>query len=57
MLQSSLCNYRDAYVALKGTINVTDPNNNASDKKLVFKNDGPFISCIQKINDTTIDIA
>ena len=57
MLQSSLCNYRDAHVALKGTINVTDPNNNASDKKLVFKNDGPFISCIQKIKDTTIDIA
>ena len=57
MLQSSLCNYRDAYVALKGTINVTDPNNNASDKKLVFKNDAPFVSCIQKINDTIIDIA
>ena len=34
MLQSDLCHYSDAYIVFKGTINVTDPNNNAYNKKL-----------------------
>ena len=34
ILQSGLCDYSDAYIAIKGTINVTDPNNNVYDKKL-----------------------
>ena len=55
MLQSDLCDYSDACIVVKGTINVTDPNNNAYDKKLAFKNDAPFISCISKINNTLID--
>ena len=54
MLQSDLCNYSDAYIVTKGTINVTDPNNAAYDKKLAFKNKAPFISCISKINNTLI---
>ena len=44
MLQSDLCFYSD--VVVKGTINVTDPNNNAYDKKLTLKNNAPFISYI-----------
>ena len=32
MLQSDLCDYNDAYIVAKGTINVTDPNNDAYDK-------------------------
>ena len=44
MLQSDLCFYSDAVV--KGTINVTDPNNNAYDKNLILKNNAPLISCI-----------
>ena len=39
------------------TITVKDPNNNAYDKKLTFKNNAPFISCITKINNTLIDNA
>ena len=36
MLRSDLYDYSDAYVVVKGTINVTDPNNNAYYKKLAF---------------------
>ena len=33
MRQSDLCDYSDAYIVAKGAINVTDPNNDAYDKK------------------------
>ena len=49
MLRSDLCDYSDAYIVVKGDITVTDPNNNAYDKKLAFKNNAPFTSCILKI--------
>ena len=52
-LQSDLCDYSDAYIVVKGTITVTDPNNNAYGKNLAFKNNAPFI----KINNTLIDNA
>ena len=32
-------------------------NNTFGEKKLVFKNNGPFINCISKINDIKIDNA
>ena len=57
MLQSDLCDYSNAYIVGKGTITVTRPNNAAYDKKLTFKNNAPFISCISKINNTLIDNA
>ena len=38
-------------------LNVTDPKNNAYDKKLAFKNNVLSISCISKINNTLIDNA
>ena len=57
MLQADLCDYSDANLVVKGTINVRDPNNKAYDKKLAFKNNAPFISCILKINNMLIDIA
>ena len=34
MLRSDLCDYSDAYVALKGTITVTDPDSDAYEKEL-----------------------
>ena len=37
MLQSNLCDYSDAYIVVKGTINITDPHNNAYGKKLASK--------------------
>ena len=57
MLQSDLSDYSDAYIIVKGTITVTDPGNNVYDKKLAFKNNAPFISCISKINNTLTDNA
>ena len=47
LLRSDLCDYSDAYIVVKGTIPV-DVNND--DKKLAFKNNAPFTSCISKIN-------
>ena len=62
MLRSSLCDYSDAYVLVKGNITV---NNTAADgaaanntnKKVIFKNCAPFTNCISKINNTQIDNA
>ena len=57
MLRSDLCDFSDAYIFVKGTITITNPDNNAYDKKLAFKNNAPFLSCISKINKTLIDNA
>ena len=56
MLRSDLCDYSDAFV-VKRKIIVTNPDNDAYDKKLLFKNNALFISCISKINNTLIDNA
>ena len=52
MLRSDLCDDFDACIVIKAKINVTNQNNDAYDKKLAFKNNVPFISCISKINNT-----
>ena len=57
MLRSDLCDYFDVHIAVKGTITVTRPNSVLYDKKLAFKNNAPFTSCISKINNTLIDNA
>ena len=57
MLQSDLCDFSDAYIAVKGKITITDPNNDAHDKKFAFKNNALFVSCISKINNKQIDNA
>ena len=57
MLRSDLCDYSDAHIVVKRTITVTDPDNDAYDKKLTLKNNAPFVSCISKINKTLIDNA
>ena len=62
MLRSSLCDYGDAYILVKGNISV---NNTATDgaatnntnKKVIFKNCVPFTSFISKINNTQRDNA
>ena len=62
MLKSSLCDYSDAYILVKGTISV---NNTAAagaavnniNKKVIFKNGAPFTNCISEINNTQIDNA
>ena len=50
MLRSDLCDYSDAYIVVKGTITVTDPDNAKRNKSVAFKNNAPFINCISKIN-------
>ena len=57
MLRSDLCNYSDAYIVVKGSITVTNLNSVLYDKKLAFKSNAPFTSCISKINNTLIDNA
>ena len=58
MLRSDLCDYSDAYVWVKGTITVTNPNNNANfDRRLTLKNNAPFVSCISKINGELVENA
>ena len=42
MLRSDLCDYPHAYIVVKETITVTDPDNVLHDKKLAFKNNAPF---------------
>ena len=56
MLRSSLCDYSDAYILLKGNITVDNTANdgaaaNNTNKKVIFKNCVPFTSCISKINN------
>ena len=55
MLRSDLCDFSNAYIVVKGMITVTDPSNDAYDKKLAFKIKAPFVSCISKINNTLTD--
>ena len=55
MLKSDLRDYSDAYIAVKGKIIVTNSDNDAYDKKLAFKNNAPFTSCILKISNTLLD--
>ena len=55
MLRSDLCDYSDSYIIVTGKIIVTNPDNDAYDKKLALKNNAPFNSCITKINNTLID--
>ena len=57
MLRSDLCDYSDAYIVVKGKIIVTNPDNDAYDKKLAFKNNPPITSGILKVNNTLIDNA
>ena len=46
MLQSYLYDYSDAYIVVKETNIVIDPNDVNYNKKLAFKNNSPFISFI-----------
>ena len=64
MLKSSLCDYSDAYILVKGTITINERGADAAarqaderDKGVSFKNCAPFIDCISKINNTQIDNA
>ena len=53
-IESSLCDYSDAYVLATGNINIAGGNNN---KKVAFKNCSPFSKYRIEINETSIDEA
>ena len=62
MLKSSLCDYSDAYILVKGTITfnntaAVDADANNTNKKVIFKNCAPFTNCISEINNTQVDSA
>ena len=64
MLRSSLCDYDDAYIVVKGTTTITGAGDDAAarrasetNKSVIFKNCVPFIKCISKISNTEIDDA
>ena len=64
MLKSSLCDYTDAYILVKGSTTVTGAGDAAAarqaderDKGVTFKNCAPFTKCISRINGTDIDNA
>ena len=62
MLKSSLCDYSDAYILVKGTISANNTvassaAANNTNKKVIFKNCAPFTNCIREINNTQIDNA
>ena len=59
MLKSSLCDYSDAYILVKGTISINNTAAqgaaaNNTDKKVIFKICAPFTNCISEINNTQI---
>ena len=57
MRRSDLCDYSDAYIVVKGTLTVTNRNNAKRNKAVTFKNNAPFINCIEKIDGVKIDNA
>ena len=64
MLKSSLYDYSDAYILVKGRITITGAGADATarqaderDKGVVSKNCAPFTNCIGEINNTQIDNA
>ena len=64
MLKSSLCDYSDAYILVKGRITITGAGDDAAarqadeiNKGLIFKNCTPFVNCKSKINNAEIENA
>ena len=64
MLKSSLCDYSDAYILVKGRITITRTGDDAAarqaderNKGVIFKNCVPCINCKSEINNIEIDNA
>ena len=57
MLRSELWDFSDAYIVVKGTATVTDPDDGKRNKSIAFKNNAPFIDFISKTNGVKIDNA
>ena len=64
MLKSGLCDYRDAYILVSGTITVVGAGADVvaiaadrDNKQVLFKNCAPFTDCITEKNNTQVDKA
>ena len=62
MLKSSICDYSDPNILVKGTISVikmaaTAADANNANEKVIFKNCAPVTDCISEVNNTQIDNA
>ena len=64
MLKSSLCDYSNAYILVKGRITITGTGADAAarqaderNKGAIFKNCALFVNCKSEINNTEIDNA
>ena len=62
MLRTSLCDYSDVYILVKGNISVSNTATegaavNNTNKKVISENCAPFTNCISKMNNTQIDNA
>ena len=60
MLRSSLWDYSDAYILLKGTITAALPTAAApinANKKIIAQNCSQFTNCIRRINNMHVDNA
>ena len=58
MLRSSLCDYSDTYILVKGTATVTrNEPRDRQNRLLILKNNAPFVSCMTKINNEFIEDA
>ena len=62
ILKSSLCDYSDAYILVKGTITINGRGADAAarradeqDKGVASKNCAPFTNCISEINNIQVD--
>ena len=53
-IESSLCDYFDAYILVTGNIRITCGNQNT---KVAFKNCAPLEKCRTEINETFVDDA
>ena len=58
MLRSSLCDYSDAYILVKGTITVTGKHpRDRQNRPVILKTNVPFVLCITRINGELIEDA
>ena len=64
MLKSSLCDYSDVHILVKGRITINGRGADATarqaderDKGVALKNCAPFTNCISEINNTQVDNA
>ena len=52
-----MCDFNDVYIVFTGKISATNPDDDSYDRKLAFKNNAPFFSCVTRINKNLIEHA